>query len=56
LKYKWCTKLCPVTLFLNINYLFNQMIIKTDIYENDWIKSKHKKYIMQACIYLEKML
>jgi hypothetical protein len=30
------------------------MIIKTDIYENDWIKSKHKKYIMQACIYLEK--
>jgi hypothetical protein len=53
-KHGSCTKLCLKTLFLRINYLFNQTIIKTDTHKNNCIKSKQKKIIIQGCTYSKK--
>jgi hypothetical protein len=49
-KHRSCTKLRLITLFLRINYLINQTIIKTNTYENDWIKSKQKKIYVRLHI------
>jgi hypothetical protein len=42
-------------LFLRINYLFNQAIIKIVVYGNDWIKTKQKKYYVRLHIFKKKL-
>ena len=49
-KHGSCTKLYLITLFLRLNFLFNQMIIKTNTDENNKCKVAHiKKNVIILC-------